>query len=363
MAKRRKHNLIFTVSILLYAVLFLIGLAFGLDWLWSYMEAYEASRPDHTLEAYMERLTPAYICNKSADLIARTDTSVQSAEQCRQVIAEAVSGKFTHVKNLSESTDDKKVYLIRCDNRIIGRFEMTQTGESDHGFPVWAVTSDSFDLSHLLTPGHTVTVPETYLVTVNGTELNESHITASGIQFPLLAEFYDEYSLPTLVTYETGTTLGATDMVVADPTGTPVSIDEAVSYNSLLPLCGEADAVRLDAIVSDFIQDYVDFTSCTNDDTYGNYARLKAHIVPETALAQRMKDAIAGLKWVSDRGAKVVGIDIAYHVAIDDGKFLCDVIYRVDTRNITGSVQAESHVKIVFTETNDGLKAETMLTC
>jgi hypothetical protein len=42
---------------------------------------------------------------------------------------------------------------------------------------------------------------------------------------------------------------------------------------------------------------------------------------------------------------------------------MCDVIYRVDTRNITGNVQTESHVKLIFTEIGGSLKAETMLTC
>lgn len=363
MAKRRKSNLIFTICILLYAIIFLVGLAFGLDWLWGYMTSYEASRSNHTVERYMAQLTPDYICDKSADLIAKADASVQSEADCRRVLTEALDGKFTHVKNLGESTEEKTAYLIRCGSRIIGRFEMTQTGENEHGFPVWTVTADSFDLSYLLSPGHTVTVPETYSVTVNGAQLGEGHIIDSGIQFPLLDEFYDDYSLPTLVTYQTGTTLGATDLIVTDPDGDPVVIDETTSNDSMLPLCGDSDAAMLDAIVSDLIQDYVDFTSCTNSDTYGNYERLKVHLVPNGPLAKRMKDAIAGLKWVSDRHAKVAGIDIAYRVDIGGGKYLCDVVYRVDTRNITGSVQTESHVKIIFTETNDGLKAETMLTC
>lgn len=362
MTKRRRGWLIFTICLLLYAIVFLVALGFGLDWLWGYMASYEASRPNHTVESYMENLTPAYICDKSADLIAKADSSVQSPEQCRQVITEALSGKFTHIKNLGESTDDKTVYLIRCGSRIIGRFEMAQTGTNEHGFPLWKVTSDSFDLSYLLTSGHTVTVPDTYRVTVNGAELNDAHITVSGIRFPLLQEFYDAYTLPTLVTYETGATLGETEMVVTDPAGIPIIIDEAASYDSLLPFCADGDAQRLEDAVAGFIQDYVDFTSCTNNDVHGNHDRLQEHILPGSALAKRMTDAITGLKWVSDRGAKVAGIDIASLVDIGGGKYLCDVVYRVDTRNITGSVQTESHVKMIFTETDDGLKAETMLT-
>lgn len=363
MTKRKRSRLIFTVCLLVYAVLFLIGTAIGLGYLWDYMEAYERSRPVHAVDAYMDKLTADYICDKVTGLIAMTDSTVQSEENCRHVITEALSDKFTCVKNLGESTEEKTVYLIRCGSRIIGRFTIAPGEEIAYGFTPWHVISDSFDLSYLLTPGHTVTAPDNYTVTVNGTSLGADHIIKSGMQFPVLEEFYGTYSLPTLVTYQTGTTLGETEVVITDPEGTPVTIDENTDWNTLLPTCDEATSDKLVGSVSGFLKAYVDFTSCANNDTYGNHDRLQTYILPDTALSQRMKDAIAGLKWVSDRHAKVAHIEIRQIVPIDAGKYMCDVIYRVDTRNITGSVQAESHVKLIFAEIGGSLKAETMLTC
>ena len=363
MAKKTKSRLIFTICLLLYAMLFLAATAVGLNHLWDYMASYELSRPHHAVDSYMQQLTADYICRKSDDLIAKADASVQSEEDCRKVITESLSGKFTCVKNLGESTDEKTVYLIRCGSRIIGGFTIAPGAQIAYGFTPWTVVSDSFDLSYLLTPGHTVTVPSNYPVTVNGVQLGESHIIESDLQFSLLTEFYDTYALPTLVTYQTGTTLGSTQLRITDPEGNAVTIDENTDWNTLLPSCSEEETAKLDGAIGAFIQDYVDFTSCTKNDIYGNYNRLAEHIVPGTALAQRMKDAIAGLKWVSDRNAKLAGIDVNQYVPIGNGKYICDIVYRVDTRNITGSVQTESHVKIVLTETSGVLKAETMLTC
>ena len=362
MNKRRKSRLIFTLCLLLYSVLFLIGTAIGLGHLWDYMEAYELSRPFHAVDSYMEKLDADYICDRSSDLIAMVDSTVQSPDDCRKVIREALKDKFTCVKNLGESTDDKTVYLIRCGSRIIGRFTIVPDAEIAYGFAPWKVSSDSFDLSYLLTPGHVVTAPETFTVTVNGTPLTTGHIAESGIEFPLLQEFYGSYSLPTLVTYQTGTTLGKTEVTITDPDGKAVTIDKDTDWDTLLPVCNEATSDRLSTSVSAFLKAYVDFTSCTNNDTYGNHNRLQAHILTGTALSQRMKDAIAGLKWVSDRHAKLADVQVNRLVPLEGGKYLCDVIYRVDTRNITGNVQTESHIKLIFTESGGQLKAETMIT-
>ena len=299
MAKKTKSRLIFAICLLVYTVLFLAATAVGLKYLWDYMASYELSRPKHAVDGYMQQLTADYICGKSAELIAKTDASVQSEEDCRRVITEALSGKFTCVKNLGESTDEKTVYLIRCGSRIIGRFTIAPGEEVAHGFAPWKVVSDSFDLSYLLTPGHTVTVPTSYSVNCNGAVLDDTHITASGIQFPLLEEFYDDYNPPTLVTYQTGATLGPVTLTVTDSDGTPVTIDESAGYDALLPACPSETAAKLTAVTTDFLWDYVDFTSCTNNDIYGNHDRLQAHILPNSALSKRMNDAIAGLYLLS----------------------------------------------------------------
>lgn len=362
MSKHRKHNLIFAICLMVYAVAFLIATAFGLDFLWGYMDAYERSRPNHAVDSYMDSLTAEYICDRAAEVFTKVDPLLQTEAECRQVMTDALSGKLTCVKNLGESTEDKTVYLVRCGSRIIGRFTIAPTEEIDHGYFRWSVISDSFDLSYLLTPGKTVTVPDYFTVNCNGVTLGDAHVAERDIQFSVLTHFYEDYRLPTLVTYQTGTTLGSVSVEILDASGNAVTVSEDTDYNKLLPSCSEETLAEVTKAVNGFVQKYVDFTSCTNDDIYGNYNRLVQHIVPGTGLAQRMKDAIAGLKWVTDRHAKVAEVRIDHCVDIGGGKFLCDVTYFVDTSNITGNVRAESHIQLVITETAKGLMAETMLT-
>lgn len=363
MAKRKRSNLIFTVCLLAYAVIFLIFTAIGLQHLWDYMEAYERSRPKHCIDSYMEQLTPEYICDRSSDLFSQVDASLQTEADCRRVIAEFLSGGVSCVKNLSASSDDMLVYHLTCGTTRIGEVTLVPAGEAVYGLSPWTVSGDSFDLSFLLTPGITITVPSDYPVYVNGILLSDVHAAESGIHYPLLEEFYDSYSLPTLVTYRTGTSLGPVTVSVTDPEGSAVSISGDTDWDSLLSGCPGDEAEQLRQITDAFIRDYVDFTSCTNNDTYTNYERLAEHMVPGGALAKRMYNAINGLYWVTDRGAQITAIDITACVSLGDGRYLCDVTYRVNTRDHSGSVQAESRVKIIFAETQSGLKAESMVSC
>lgn len=366
MAKwKKKHTgaLIFTIFLCLYAIAFLFLTSKGLDYLWKYMEAYEASRPKYGIEAYMESLTQDYICDKNADLIAQIDHNVQSEEACKDVIRQAIGTEYTYVKNIAETTDNKIVYLIRAGSKVIGRAEMTPVGETSYGYTPWKVTADSYDLSDLLAPSVRVTVPSFYEVSVNGNVLSQDYITESGGHFSLLEEYYADYQLPTIVTYEAGPFLGGGEMVVKDAEGNVVDMSTVTDMNTLLPACTEEEIVKVKQIVTDFVQDYVDFSSKTGGDTSYNYRKLMEHIVPNGVLAKRMYAAIDGLYWVSDRGAKLDSIEISAYYPMGDGRYMCDLVYKVNTRNLTGQIQTESHIKITVIETDKGLLAESMVSC
>ena len=361
--KKRTGALIFTICLCLYAIAFLIATGYGLEYLWDYMDAYEAARPKYGIEAYMQNLTQDYICDQCDDLVAQIDHKVQSEEACREVIRQAIGTEFTYAKNIAESSDEKIVYIIRAGSKVIGRAEMTPVGEAVYGYTPWKVTADSFDLSYLLTPSVSVTVPDFFQVSVNGNVLTEEYITASGVQFSLLKEYYADYTLPTIVTYEAGPFLGSGEMVVTDQAGEVVDMSAVTDMNTLLPTCSEEEILLVDKIVKDFVQDYVDFSSKTGGDTSYNYRKLMEHIVPDGVLAKRMYAAIDGLYWVSDRGAKLDSIEILSYYPMGDGRYMCDLIYRVNTRNLSGQVQTESHIKMTVIETSKGLLAESMISC
>ena len=359
MIAKRKRRRLFPLALILYAVIFLCVTALGLHSFWDYMDAYERSRPQIVVDAYTRQLTPEYICNASTSLIDRV--SIQSKEACQKVILDALQGELTCAKNSSLSTHTKQVYMILCGEQVIGTMEMQQKGQSHYGFTPWVVTKDSFELSYLLTESISVTVPSDYPVYLFGNRLTDAFITEDHVPYPALKEYYGSYSLPYMVTYTAGPFLGQPELLVTNPTGTPVHIDKDTDLSAFLSNCSPEEIAALDDITDAFVHRYVDFISETKNDTMGNYQRLTQHLVPNGDLANRMYLALGGLNWVSDRNASVTALDIHRYVNIGGDRYLCDLTYEVTNKTNTGVTQSVNHIKVIYLKTESGLKAETMV--
>lgn len=358
---KKKRRWVFPLILVIYAVLFLGATAYGLDWFWDYMDAYEQSRPHIALNAYQAKLNAEYVENASSALIDQIDHHVQSEESCRQVLLDALKGKLTCAKKSRECTEDKQVYAVLCDKKVIGTMEMERCGKEIMGFVPWGVTKDTFDLSYLITDPVSITVPSTFHVYVNGNLLSSDYITQDNIHYEQLEEFYDTYSLPHKVTYQAGPFLGKSEMKITDPNGAQVSIDALQDMSKYISNCSKDEVAALDTIAGDFIRSYVAFTSRTGGDNYKNYRTLANYMVPNGELSKRMYAALDGLYWISDRGATLTELTIHHYVSVGDGRYLCDLTYVVNTKNFSGDIQTRSNLKVFFVETKDGLKAESML--
>lgn len=359
--RKMKYGVKLLIVMAVYALLFL-GLAlFGLSRFWDYMAAYENSRPQKAIDAYMASLDIRHVQDGSGDLIAGVDSRLQSEEACREMIADALRGGITCARKLSECTDTKMVYMLLSGGKTIGKVTLEPLAADRYGFTPWAVSGDSFDLSFLMGQEVTVTVPYDHSVTVGGIPLTGDYITESGIPYPYLKDYYAHYAPPYMVTYRVPALLGTSEIQIADAMGNPVSAGEAGEESHGLNNCTQAQAAALEEITRDFVDSYVAFTSCANDDRTGNYQRLIAYMVPGGTLAQRMYDALGGLKWVSDRNARILSVDINRQVRFLDGRYLCDVTYVVSAREQAGMAETTQNLRILFVDTEDGLRAESMI--
>lgn len=360
--KTKKRFPRLAVGMILYALLFLAAAAFGLSWFWRYIEAYENTRPLTTMEAFMAQLDVSAIPDAATNVYDAVDPYLQSPDQSRQYVADTLSGGVSYARKLSECTDQQTVYTLLSGGKAIGKVILTALEADEFGFTPWQVTEVSYDFSHLLKDITTtgITVPHDYTVYLNGVELTSDYITVDHIPYELLEDFYGDYQLPYLVTYETGPVLGESVLTVADADGNEVLIDEAADRSEYLHNCTEEELSRLDAIVDDFVGAYVDFSTRRGGDSYANYSKLKQYMVPDGDLAQRMYEAIAGLSWVSDRNAEITAQQVTHYVNLGSGRYLCDVTYDVKTRNYEGSLQVTNHAKLIILETDDGLKVEVM---
>lgn len=353
----RRKKRIFPWFLLIYSIIILLGIGFGLNYLQSYLHSYEQSLPYNTTDTYLQSLDADHICRQASSILDEIDTSVQTKEEALVIMKEALAEPITFYKRVKECTDTKLVYTLRSGLQTIGSFEMEQT--SDSNLAHWVVTSETFDLSFLLKDGFSVTVPHDAIVQVNGKALTEANVTETGICYTSIEDFYDQFDLPTMTTYQVGRHLGELSVEVTDANGTP--LDPDADQSAFLDLCTDAEKASLNLIAENFISRYIHFTSQTNNDVQGNLSRLVKHVVPGGALEQRMRDAVRGLNWVTDRNVTIQSITVNQYIPAGDGRYICDITYIVNTHDITGDVQSESSLFVIFKETNDGLKAESMI--
>lgn len=360
--RKRRTSRIFPLFLVLYSCIALVAMFFGIQYLHGYLQNYERSLPYNTTDAYMQSLSADHICDKASSLLSQIDSAVQTDAEAISEMKAALTDPFTCTKSIKLSTDNKLVYHVRCGSQIVGSFEMEQTPVNEQGFSTWAITKETYDLSYLLKDGFSFTVPHNATVTANGKTLSDKSITVSGILYKELEVFYrdhPEYQLPTLTTYQIGKHLGEISLDIRDFQNNP--LDPEADHVTFLGNCTSNEHDEIDVITENFITSYIHFTSQTNNDLEGNLAKLCNYIVPKGALEQRMRDAMRGLSWVTDRKVSIKSIETNYCLNVGNGRYLCNITYVVDTNDISGQIQSVCEVMVAYVMTDDGLKAESML--
>lgn len=351
----------FLLGMVIYAIVFLGLTAVGLKYFWQFMEGFENSRPQNTVNAYMQALTAEHICDLSGNVIDSIDHNLQSEESCREYLLSNLSDDFSCAKKSADCTDDYQLYMIRCGKTLIGKFSIV-TGEADrYGFKSWKVQEESFDLSYLVGESASITVPDQLSVVVNGKKLDSSYITEDQIPYPELEDYYDSYSLPHRVTYTFGPFLGEYDTSVQNDDGDVVTLDENTDYSVYFHNCSEEESQLLDARVKKFLERYIAFTGSANRARMDNYNLLMMYVVPESDLANRMLNAIDGLYYAQSKGDKLATIDTHHRVRLEEGRYLYDVTYEVDTTGYQGVVRTQTNAKIILVEQNSNLLIESFL--
>ena len=356
--KKGRFWLVLTIC----SLVFLFLVAVGLTAFWGYMAAYEASRHQNAIDSYMRSVTAQSISAAEDALPQGYDTKLQTEEAARQAIANSL-GSISYARNTKLSTDSKLVYMILSSGKAVGSVTMTVVDTDKYGFEYWAVTEEAYNFAHLVGKSNSITVPEGYLVYANGALLDESYITESGIHYASVEEYYADYQLPTLCTYTAGPVLGELSLTVTDPSGAPVEITDQTDMEQFLQNCSQQEVDAAAAFLKDFVQCYTDFTSVTGGQgaMQKNYNALTKRMVSGGKLAQRMKEAMVGLVWVTDRHASVSSVSVDRCLRLEEGRYLCDFTYVVNTRDFSGKVESTSSVQMVIVLENGKLKAESMI--
>lgn len=358
---KKKGSSRFVLGMIIYALVFLIIAGAGLAFFWDYIAAYEASRPKVAIEAYMQNLTEEHICDLSQGLIDQVDHNIQTQEQCRAYIMDAIDG-IAYAKKSKECTATRQVFVLRTGGKVIGEFSIVARDDGKYGFTPWYFEQESFDLSalNLFGSGYETVVPSDHTVTVNGFALTDAYITDEMIPYEQIEDYYEDYALPYRVSYAVAPIMGELDVVITDSDNKEVTFDEHTDWTAYFHNCSEEEAKELDEFTARYLDLYITFTGSRRNSRYINYERLIKYIVKESDFATRLWDAVEGLEFGQSQSNKIVSVTSNHQVRLAEGKYLHDFSYEVDITGYNGVVRDYTNAKIIIVRTDDGLKVESM---
>lgn len=358
--KRRSWG--FAIFTILYALIVLGTAAWGLSKFWDYLDAYEHSRIQNTMDAYMAEVTAEYVCDRSGDLIDCVDHNLQSEEACKAVILDFLSEGIAYARKTAECTDTRTVYVLRSAGKVIGQVELVPQGETRYGFTPWVVSCDSFDLSFLLGQSASITVDHTMQVYAGETLLDESYVTETELKYDAVADFYGELELPYKLTYTAGPILGETVLHAVDAKGNTVVTAEESDLDIYLNNCAEAVHQELDAFNLEFIHRYVRYLTSRRDTRQYNYEQILPLLVEDSSLEQRVSNAYEGLEFGQSQSDTIISFNSNYIIDLGGDHYLCDVTYEVDSLGRDGELhRSVNNAWLFLVRTGDGLKAERLL--
>lgn len=347
--KAEKKSRGFLIFMVIYCVALLTAGFFGLRYLYGYLDEYEKSRPKYVLADYTQKVLGGELPADSFPVLAETDSNIQSDREALEFINGKLS-ESSFYRLVNECTDERTVYVVKCGGDLIGRAGMTVVGETEHGFPIWEFTDAEFYFEPFLETA-SVTVPPEYTVTAGGTVLSGEYITEKDIGYNALSDFYAEYpDLPRMVRYETGKTLGPTDLRVYDQSGKEVSGLRLSEPSFLNSLYGAGNYTELHDFTSEFIKRYVTYTANLTGNAAYNYSVLKDMVVPDSELHDRIRLAFDALNYTFTKRADISKEVPNITCDFGDGLYFTDTTYTTDIVSKSDSVTMENSIRLMMTE-------------
>ena len=359
MEKKKKSGRFYFLFLLVYILIVLGVIAFFMTKVWGFAEEYEAARPAHTMDAYVEDLNQNLWNDQVAQAIADLPHEVQSDEECAQVVKDMLSAGISYARTASTDSADSINYALRCGDKVIGKVTLIEDSsladQVQYGMLPWIVSGAEFDFSGLYSSVE-VTVPKSYTVMLNGTTLGSEYIIEDDIQFDLLKDYYSSYpKLPVMVTYRYEHIIGELDPVILEDHGNEVLIDESRGQEQFLNNCSDAELAKLTDFTERFAERYQSYNAGIGDDPATVYVnRLAGYIMPGSDLEFRMKAAQDGLGWAHTNSINIEYTILNSAVSFGEGVYLCDYSSAFTTKGINGTQDFENNIKmIVIDKTGD----------
>ena len=350
----------FASGMVVYAWVMLILIGLGLGIFYQYLTAYEASLPEHCVEACQESLRASVPAAAFRDL-----AMPGSLEQSEALKADFLAGLFREAelqKDLVNTREYHRIYRVKAaDGQILGSVVFEPVDKGSFGLPEWEMVEEHYDFSsYYRSTG--VVVPSDYRVFLDETELGSDCIRETGIPYESLAPLAEDYRLPFLVRYETPPFLGQPALRVLNEKGEELALEQ-LTEEVFLDRCPEEVSAKIEEFLPVFLDLYSHFSADIQNSARMYYNQLIPMVVPNSELHSRMDQAFEGFGYSATRDDELLGVETDRIVVLGNGRYAVELRY---TEEITGSdrevgpVQRENHIFLVLLLSGEELLAEAL---
>lgn len=357
MTDKKKKCSPFVRGLLIYALALAAAGLITLALLYGALDAYEASRPESAIKAYLWNIGENGPTEACLAALPELDETLKSREETISAL-QSLLADAAYKKAPDLSTQVRCAYRLSLDGQPLGVIYLEQSEKSSFGFSPWQVCLEEYALSPLLKKVD-ISLPEGYVPTFNGQKLDERCIVDRAVEYETLSQYYDDMDgLPRLCRWESGAYIGAGEVRVLDRSGSQLP-EESLTEAFYLDNCGKSEKSRAEEFSRELIARYLAFGANVDKNYNVNYSRLMELVIPASQLHMRMR-ASEGLGYSNTRSCKLLSLTLNFCTDLGDGRYLADISYVAEIQGAAEPVETESQVRLVMEEQNGVLLASAM---
>lgn len=263
--KTSKGTIAFRAVYLTLSVIAVIAVCAVIGWLSDFLTDYESSQQKYVINDIVAELESGEL----SKVFSGTEIKVSDFENeqtYKDAFAATLNGKFTCIKNQKESTEKRPVYTLKSDGKAFASLALKEKADkTKHGFSLYEFDT-VYGIDVPKNESVTITAPENYKITVNGTALTSAHRKKTEA-VPLSDKFGDYLSqTPMMATYYIDGLINAPVVFATDESGKECSAqydEKAKTYTYPFGKCenkeAEAFAFEFSHRYSEYIADDIGF--------------------------------------------------------------------------------------------------------
>ena len=230
--------------LLIYAVCLLLVGIIGCAVLYRYLGSYEASRPEHVMDALMADTSADTWCSYIEEDFRNSLSEFENPDELFSGYVDAVlkDASYTYRRSRSDTSGDIPVYVVRAGMAELCQVTLTAKESAGFGMYVWEVGNieSCFSMDSLQSVAVEVDAPADRPIFLNGVEIAPEYIIDDKIPCPDMTELeqcFDKQAY--FVRYRVEPLYGS--IAVTDSEGHTLSAGESTDKNTLSYLLPETN--------------------------------------------------------------------------------------------------------------------------